>query len=139
MKIISEYITEKLKIDKDSTIKLNPYVEGMIYIIDEKVNDEIEKLLTDWIGDYKNKTLYCYLSKFDYKERFPGVGRYKNISINPVDDKQMEHAKEISFGELKYIDKTEKESIQSILMVQYDLAVYFKDRKYPIVFEKTKL
>ena len=139
MKIISQYIIEKLKIDKESKVKLNPYVEGMIYIINEKINDEIEKILLDWIDDYKNKTLYCYLSKFDYKERFPKVGRYKNISINPVDDKQMEHAKEISFGDLKYIDKTEKEPIQQILVVQNDLAVYFKDRKYPVVFEKSEL
>lgn len=134
---LKEYIIEKLKINKNTSIKSN-YIDSILDIIDVHDNDKVKEIIENWLGDY-SKHLYCYVSKFDYKDLKDEVEKYYDdkISITPINDDLMKKAMDLANQSQVYKGK-DKEKISSITLSQLDLAVYF-GTFFPIIFEKTKI
>lgn len=135
MNNLSTYITEKLRINKDTKIS-NSLIDNVMQIIgveDKKIREEISL----WISDYSKK-LYCYVSDIDYKYRYNEFS-FDNISINKVNYKMMERAKQIANQSTIYKCKHEDEPIEKITLSQNDLAVYFNTSWNPVIFEKSTI
>lgn len=142
MNDLSNYILEKLHIDKDTNVD-TPLLENMIEVLkcfnynDKKDNsNEVIDVLSNWLGTY-NKHLYFYCPNAFYK--FCGDLEYNNLSLMSVKDTLIEKVKDNNEPKEVYSKGGSKYFISKITQTEYDLIIYHNNLYTPIIFEKTKI
>lgn len=142
MNNLSEYIVEKLRINKDTLIDKSLLDDILLIIADPNCNiKSITNEIKTWVGDY-DKKLYCYCAEKEYNERLNDLKDKvsSKISINKLGNSLMAKAINLAAGVTVYRGKDDgSDPIEKIQHSQYDIAFYLYGKIYPIIFEKTKI
>ncbi len=145
MNNLSQYIIEKLKLNKDTTIeKGNEYIESIFKVICTDINStpNLKEKILDWLGNY-SKTLYCYTTNFyyDYEKIYLKKKElYEKVAVTSVSLSQtiINVFKQIKEKNNKWPGEGR---IHEIYYDDLNLAIILKDydRNEPILIEKVKI
>ena len=143
MNNLSQYIIEKLKLNKDTIGKENEYIESIFKVISTDINStpNLKEKILDWLGDY-SKTLYCYTNDFyyDYEKIYLKKKElYKKVAVtSSLKQTILNVFKQIKEKNNKWYGEGR---IHEIYYDDFNLAVILKDynKNEPILIEKVKI
>lgn len=140
MKEIGLYITEKLKLNRDSGIKISEYANIICEILDisdEKITDAI----SEWVDDYSKEFMYLYAFYADTKYKWNEKVEYDNIKLIRMSESTIRFAKDTAdISEVIYKSDKHEKSVDNIAEIRIqgnDMIVFFESGGWhPVIFEK---
>lgn len=142
MKEIRLYITEKLKLNKDSGIEMSEYTKTICEILDI-LDDDITDAISEWVGDYSKEFMYLYAFYVDTKHRWNEKAEYDNIKLIKMSESTVRFAKDTAdISEVIYKSDKYENSVDNIVEIRVqgnDMIVFFESGGWhPVIFEKKK-
>lgn len=140
MKEIGLYISEKLKLNRDSGIKISEYVNIICEILDI-LDENIIDVISDWVDNYSKEFMYLYVFYVDNRYKWSEKVQYDNIKLIRMSESTMRFAKDTSdvSKTIYKSDKHEKsvDNIAEIRVQGNDMIVFFESGGWhPVIFEK---
>lgn len=143
MKEIRLYISEKLKLNRDSEDKNYSEYTHTICDIIEVSDNNIKTAINEWVGDYSDTFMYLYVFAIDAKHRWSEKCNHDNIKLVKMGESTMrfvrdaEDRSEIIYKSDKYEDSVD--NIAEIRVCGTDLMVFFETSSWqPVIFEKKR-